>query len=82
VARFGVTAPSTRRLRSPVADAGRDLSSPKPFKGAILASKTRASGECRLNRFNRNGFHGIEMDLVSAFDGFFAGINPGVCHYG
>jgi hypothetical protein len=37
-----------RRLRSPVADAGRDLPLPKPFKGAILASKPRASGECRL----------------------------------
>jgi len=38
-----------RRLRSPVADAGRDLPLPKPFKGAILASKRRASGECRIN---------------------------------
>jgi len=37
-----------RRLRLPVADAGRDLPLPKPFKGAILASKPRASGECRL----------------------------------
>jgi hypothetical protein len=25
-----------------------DLPLPKPFKGAILASKPRASGECRL----------------------------------
>ena len=37
-----------RRLRLPVADAGRDLQLPKPFKSAILASKPRASGECRL----------------------------------
>ena len=37
-----------RRLRSPVADAGRDLPLPKPFKGAILAWKPRASGECRF----------------------------------
>jgi hypothetical protein len=28
-----------RRLRLSVADAGRDLPLPKPFKGAILASK-------------------------------------------
>ena len=45
-ARFGVTVPSTRRLPSPVADAGCDLPLPRPFKGAILASKPRASGEC------------------------------------
>ena len=33
-ARFGVTVPSTRRLPSPVADAGCDLPLPRPFKGA------------------------------------------------
>ena len=37
-----------RRLRAPVAGAGRDLLLPKPLTGAILASKPRASGECRI----------------------------------
>jgi len=45
-ARFSVTVPSTRRLRSSVADAGRDLPLPN---GAILAPKSPESGECRLS---------------------------------
>ena len=32
----------------PFVDTGRDLPLPKQFKGAILASKPLASGECRL----------------------------------
>jgi hypothetical protein len=51
--RFGVTVPSTRRLQTSIADVGRDLPLPKPFKGAILASKPRASGECRLRSIDR-----------------------------
>jgi hypothetical protein len=39
-----------RRLRAPVAGAGRDLLLPRPLTGAILASKPRASGECRISR--------------------------------
>jgi hypothetical protein len=47
---FSVLLPSTAGFERPLAGAGRDLLLPRPRTGAILASKPRASGECRISR--------------------------------
>jgi hypothetical protein len=46
--RFAVPVPSTAGFDRPLLALRRDLSSPEPVKGTILAPKPRESGECRF----------------------------------
>jgi hypothetical protein len=49
-ARFNVSVPVNRQLRSPLAGRGRDMPLSKPVRSAILAPKALVSGKCRVNR--------------------------------